>query len=71
MAADEVLLYLIVWLGAGLSYVHESLQRVWCSLLRRSLGKVIEMLRRPYDSGENIALVLHAPPLRRSQYKTL
>ena len=55
MMGDRVILYLIVWLGAGLHHAHESLQRYWCSVLLLSLGKVIEM-RRFCISGGKTAL---------------
>lgn len=42
---DGGFLYLIVWLGAGLRRARESLERQWRSVLRSSLGKVIEMLQ--------------------------
>ena len=48
---DGMGLYLIVWLGARVHHAHESLQRQWCTVLRLSLGKVIEM-RRLWIFGE-------------------
>lgn len=61
---DTVVLYLIVWLGAGLRHVHESLQGPWCSVLRLSLGEVIEMrLLRIYLRGKSaLNIILPAPP---------